>query len=170
MRKRISRYEEKTGMKSKLTVTLKATTPARGRKKKKEPDLGPDQRRIQDFFKSKPRKPPDSLASQDTAPGEPGKGENIKGATICSPLLGASGCWASSPPSNGGPGPSSEVCGGRKENVAEKRMKILEFWARQESRKSGSDKMKDRSQQGSRKEEIEGTLVLRDCHTQGKKQ
>ena len=83
--------------------------------------------------------------------------------------MGASGCWASSPPSNGGPGPSSEVRGGKKELVAEKRMKILEFWARQASRKSASEKMKDGSLQDSRKEKTEGTLDMRDCHTQEKK-
>ena len=82
--------------------------------------------------------------------------------------MGASGCWASNPPSNGGPGPSSEVCGGRKENVAEKRMKILEFWAWQESRRSGSDKRDEKSHQGNRKEQKEGTKVWEDCHTQGK--
>ena len=139
-------------MKSNLTVSLKATTPARGKRKKKEPDLGPDQRRIQEFFRSRPKKPPDSLASQETAPGEPGNGENTKGATTCSPLLGASGCWASSPPSNGGPGPSSEVRGGKKVLVAEKRMKILEFWARQAGRKSASEKVEEGGLQDSRKE------------------
>ena len=49
-------------------------------------------------------------------------------------------------------------------------MKILEFWARQENRKSGPAKMEERSLQGSRKEQEEGTKVREDCHTQGKKQ
>ena len=66
--------------------------------------------------------------------------------------MGASGCWAPKSPSNGGPEPSSEVRGGKKVLVAEKRNKILEFWAHQAVRNSVSEKVEARGLQDGRKE------------------
>ena len=55
--------------------------------KKKDPDLRPDQRRIQEFFKCKSKQTPEILASQETSkPEEPGNGETSKGATNSSPF------------------------------------------------------------------------------------
>ena len=109
-----------------MKTSLKATTPSRGKKKKKEPDIGPDQRRIKEFFSSQPRQ---TLATQETpTPGEPGNTNINKGTTNGSPLLGASGCWAPKSPSNGGPEPKTEVRGGLRVAAGKKRSKILEMW------------------------------------------
>ena len=122
----------------------------KGKKKgEKGKDSGPGaekQRRIQEFFEKRTK-------VQYRTEQDPGESSNKKGATVSSPLLGVSGCLTSKLPSNGGPEPSSEVRGGKRVQVAEKRKNILEFWARQAARNSVSDKVEARDLQGGRREQ-----------------